>query len=50
MDLKIKNLNITGYAALAPMAGVTDGVFRAICRCKGASFTVTEMVSAKALT
>ncbi len=50
MDLKIKNLNITGYAALAPMAGVTDGVFRAICRCKGAAFTVTEMVSAKALT
>lgn len=34
---------------LAPMAGITDHSFRALCRSCGASFTVTEMVSAKAL-
>ena len=36
-------------AALAPMAGVADSAFREICRSYGAVFTVTEMVSAKAL-
>ena len=34
---------------LAPMAGVTDASFRAICRGAGAEYTVSEMVSAKAL-
>ena len=34
---------------LAPMAGVTDYAFRRICRLYGASLTVTEMVSAKAI-
>ncbi len=34
---------------LAPMAGVTDGVFRALCRRAGAEYTVSEMISAKAL-
>ncbi|MBR0510690.1 MAG: tRNA dihydrouridine synthase DusB [Clostridia bacterium] len=32
------------------MAGVTDHVFRSMCKAYGAAFTVTEMVSAKALT
>jgi tRNA-dihydrouridine synthase B len=32
--------------ALAPMAGVTDRPFRALCRRTGASFAATEMVSA----
>lgn len=36
-------------AALAPMAGVADSAFREICRGYGAVFTVTEMISAKAL-
>jgi len=36
-------------AALAPMAGVADSAFREICRSFGAVFTVTEMISAKAL-
>ena len=31
------------------MAGVTDYAFRRICRLYGASLTVTEMVSAKAI-
>ena len=34
---------------LAPMAGVTDAPCRAICRAHGADYTVTEMISAKAL-
>lgn len=34
---------------LAPMAGVTDAAFRAVCAEYGASFAVTEMVSAKAV-
>lgn len=35
--------------ALAPMAGVTDHAFRAICRLHGAELTYTEMLSAKAI-
>lgn len=34
---------------LAPMAGVTDYAFRRICRRMGAEYTVSEMISAKAL-
>ena len=34
---------------LAPMAGVNDPVFRAICKRHGAALTYTEMVSAKGL-
>lgn len=34
---------------LAPMAGVTDLVYRRICRSMGCELTVTEMVSAKGL-
>ncbi len=50
MILKIGSIQIEGYAALAPMAGVTDRAFRRLCRDMGASFTVGEMVSAKGLT
>ncbi len=35
--------------ALAPLAGVSDRAFRRVCRSCGADFTVSEMVSAKAL-
>lgn len=35
---------------LAPMAGYTDFAFRRICRDYGVGITVTEMISAKALT
>jgi tRNA-dihydrouridine synthase B len=34
---------------LAPMAGVTDSVFRQICKKKGADIVVSEMVSAEGL-
>lgn len=47
--MKIGNIEIPGKLALAPMAGVTDVAFRTICRELGAGYTVTEMVSSKAL-
>jgi tRNA-dihydrouridine synthase B len=50
MDMaEIGNIKISGNFFLAPMAGVTDYAFRKICREFGAAFTVTEMISAKAL-
>ena len=42
-------MNLIGNCGLAPMAGYTDSGFRRICRSFGATFTVTEMVSAKAI-
>jgi len=47
--MRIGTVEIPGKLVLAPMAGVTDLAFRTICRELGASLTVTEMVSAKAL-
>lgn len=47
--MKIGAVEIAAPLALAPMAGVTDLAFRTICRRMGAAYTVTEMVSAKAL-
>ncbi len=47
--VKIGNIEIKEKLILAPMAGVTDGGFRAVCREQGAALTYTEMVSAKAL-
>lgn len=48
--MHLKELNIQGYAALAPMAGVADRAFRELCRSYGAAYTVSEMVSSKGLT
>lgn len=39
----------TNKLVLAPMAGVNDPVFRAICKRMGAAFTYTEMISSKGL-
>ena len=47
--VKIGDVEIRGRVTLAPMAGVTDFAFRAICTELGAALTTTEMVSAKAL-
>ncbi len=47
--MQIGNVTIDAPLALAPMAGVTDLAFRTVCRRFGAGYTVTEMVSAKAL-
>lgn len=48
--MKIGKVEIPGKCMLAPMAGVTDKAFRQVCRKFGALYTVTEMVSAKAIT
>lgn len=45
----IGHVKIDSKLVLAPMAGVTDLAFRTICRELGAGYTITEMVSAKAL-
>lgn len=47
--MKIGNIAIDGYAALAPMAGVADRAMREICARHGACYTVGEMASAKGL-
>lgn len=47
--MRIGQVEITGSAVLAPMAGVTDAAFRHICRGQGAALTYTEMVSSRGL-
>jgi nifR3 family TIM-barrel protein len=48
--LKIGSVELPYGVMLAPMAGFTDRAMRIICREHGAEYTVTEMVSAKAVT
>ena len=48
--MKIGDVNVKGYAALAPMAGVADRAMREICEEFGAAYSVGELTSAKALT
>jgi tRNA-dihydrouridine synthase B len=45
----IGSLKIDVPIGLGPMAGVTDSVFRRLCRRQGCGFLYTEMVSAKAV-
>lgn len=47
--MNIGSVTIDSKLCLAPMAGVTDIAFRSICRSLGAGYTISEMVSAKAL-
>ena len=47
--IKIGNVIISGYAAVAPMASVGDRAFRTVCRENGACYSVGEMASAKGL-
>ena len=47
--MNIGTVTINSKLALAPMAGVSDQAFRIICRELGCGYTVTEMISAKAL-
>ncbi len=47
--MNIGNLIIDGNLFSAPLAGISDSVFRTLCREYGASATVSEMVSAKGL-
>ena len=47
--MTIGNVTIDSKLALAPMAGVTNAAFRQICSELGAGYTVTELVSSRAL-
>lgn len=47
--MKIGDLEFTGYAALAPMAGVADRAMRELCVSYGASFVIGEMASSKGI-
>ena len=47
--MRIGNVNIDGYVALAPMAGVADKAFRQLCMDFGACYCVSEMVSSKGI-
>lgn len=48
-ELKIGNVRVENNVFLAPMAGITDQVFRILCKEQGAGLVYTEMVSAKGL-
>ncbi len=47
--LKIGTVSIAGPLVLGPMAGVTDTVYRQLCKEQGCHLLYTEMVSAKAI-
>jgi tRNA-dihydrouridine synthase B len=47
--VKIGNVELNTQLVLGPMAGVTDLAFRTVCRELSGCYTVSEMVSAKAL-
>jgi len=47
--MKIKNVNLRHGLFLAPLAGVSDNAFRQVCKSAGAEYSVTEMISAKAV-
>lgn len=48
--MKIGNLEIKGFASLAPMAGVADRAMREVCVAHGAAFCVGELASARGIT
>lgn len=45
----IGNIQLSGWAVLAPMAGVSDLAYRVIVMQMGAAMTTTEMISARGL-
>lgn len=49
MGIKIGQLELKHGLCLAPMAGYTDRAMRYVCKKYGAEYSVTEMVSAKAV-
>ena len=48
--MNIGNVEIKGFAALAPMAGVADRAMREICIQHGAAFCVGELASSRGIT
>ena len=49
MKIRLGNTELTHGICLAPMAGYTDRGMRLVCHKYGAEYSVTEMVSAKAV-
>lgn len=49
MNVNIGNVSIKRTAVLAPMASVADRAYRLMCKKYGASYVVSEMVSAKGI-
>lgn len=49
MSIKLRSLELKHGLCLAPMAGYTDRAMRLVCHNNGAEYSVTEMVSAKAV-
>lgn len=47
--MRIGDVELSGHAALAPMAGVADRAFRELCMEFGAGYCVSEMVSSKGI-
>lgn len=47
--LKLQDIVISPPLILAPLAGITNGPFRRVCRLGGAGLVSTEMISSKAL-
>ena len=47
--MKIGNIEIKNKVALAPMAGISDAAYMKICENMGASYVVTELISAEAI-
>ena len=48
-NMKIGSVELDNNVFLAPMAGVTDKVFRVLCKEKGCGLVYSEMVSAKGI-
>ena len=48
-DMRIGNTELNHGLMLAPLAGFTDLAFRTVCAQLGAEYSVTEMISAKAV-
>ena len=44
-----EKLNKSPWLVVAPMTGISDRTFRRLCMAHGADYSVSEMVSAKAL-
>lgn len=47
--MKIGNVELKNNIFLAPMAGVTDKIFRSLCREQGCGLAYSEMISAKGI-
>ncbi|MBN1154319.1 tRNA dihydrouridine synthase DusB [candidate division KSB1 bacterium] len=45
----IRNVRIQGHVAFAPLAGISDRVYRLICKRQGAAIVFSEMISAEGL-